>query len=285
MRTGRARAYLAGVLVLLPIIALPALALADGTGARDPFHWMKPAPDISLDGHRVDSLFYTVTIMLAVLFLILCFLLFWPMLAHRTGSRHQVNYHHQGGHVRDLLIAAAISAAIFFVVDGTLLVHSYYDLKQAFWNFTDGSEVFRVEIMPQQWAWNIRYAGADGQFNTGDDIITLNDLHLPVGRRVLVQLKAKDVIHSFFLPNVRTKQDANPGRVTRYTFTPVKTGSYEIVCAEMCGLEHYKMRGTMTIEAQEDFERWYAEAARFAVASFDPTDAEALWGWEWEKTR
>lgn len=259
-------------------VVLPTTAAADG----DPLHWMKPPPDISTEGHRIDSLFYTVTIMLVVLFLILCFLLFWPMVAHRTASKHQVDHHHDGSHTKDLMVAATISAVIFFGVDGTLLVNSFQDLRDAFWNFKEDGQTMRVQIMPQQWAWNVRYAGQDAQFGTADDVVALNELHVPVDRHVLIQLKSKDVLHSFFLPNARTKQDAIPGRVTRYTFQATKTGTYEIVCAEMCGLNHYKMKGTMVVHTQQEFDAWMAEAARYAVASHDPDDVDAHWGWQWE---
>jgi len=246
-----------------------------------PLDWSKPPVDISADGHRVDSLFYTVTVMLLVLFAILTAILVISMVAHRQGSKHHVHYH-LGDAPRDLTIAALISATIFFGVDGTLLVNSYQDITQAFWNYpADSPELVRVQIMPQQWAWRFRLPGNDNQFNTADDIVTVNDLHLPAGKQVLAQLKSRDVIHSFFLPNVRQKQDANPGAVTKMTFTPVETGTYEVVCAEMCGLAHYKMRAEMTVLGPEEYAAWHDEASIWAEASYDAEDLDAQWGWDW----
>jgi cytochrome c oxidase subunit 2 len=264
--------------VLLAVVTAIALVPALGQAAPD---WATPPPDISADGHRVDSLFYATTVMLLVLFCILTFVLLVSATRHRSASRHEVHFH-RGHATRDLLLAGGISATIFFVVDGNLLYNSYHDLREVFWNYpADSPQITRVQIMPQQWAWRFRLPGEDGKFNTPDDIVTLNDLRVPVGKRVLAQLMSRDVIHSFFLPNVRQKQDANPGAVTRMTFLPVKTGTYEVVCAEMCGLNHYKMRAEMTVMSEEDYARWLDEATVWAKAGYDPDDEDAHWGWDW----
>jgi cytochrome c oxidase subunit 2 len=73
--------------------------------------------------------------------------------------------------------------------------------------------------------------------------------------------------------------------ITRFVFTPKATGTYEIVCAEMCGLQHYKMRGEMTIHSDEDYADWHREATVLAAAAYDPEDEEARWGWEWEEAK
>ena len=116
-----------------------------------------------------------------------------------------------------------------------------------------------VEITAEQFAWNIRYAGADGAFNTADDITTINQLHLPLGHTVLVHLKSKDVIHSFFVPQFRMKQDAVPGLTTRVWVSTTKAGHFEIACAELCGLGHYRMRGYLIVESPEALTTWLAE--------------------------
>ena len=111
----------------------------------------------------------------------------------------------------------------------------------------------------EQFAWNVRYAGADGVLNTSDDITTINQLHLPVQQTVLFRIKSKDVIHSFFVPQFRMKQDAVPGLTSRLWVKPMKVGQYEIACAELCGLGHYRMRGFLVIESPEAFQGWLAE--------------------------
>ncbi|MCI0558739.1 MAG: hypothetical protein MN733_09605, partial [Nitrososphaera sp.] len=113
----------------------------------------------------------------------------------------------------------------------------------------------------EQFAWNIRYAGPDNLFDSPDDILTINQLHLPVDQTVLIHLKSKDVLHSFFVPQFRMKQDAVPGITGRIWVSVTKAGNYEIACAELCGIGHYRMRGFLTVETSQDFQGWLAKTA------------------------
>ena len=140
-----------------------------------------------------------------------------------------------------------------------------------------------VRVVAEQFAWNIHYPGADRRFGRTalqlvtlenplgldandpagrDDITTVNQLHLPVDRPAIVYLSSNDVVHSFALPQMRVKQDAVPGLVQPVWFTPTRIGDWEIVCSQLCGLAHYRMKGFYTIEAPNDYEAWLkAEAA------------------------
>jgi heme/copper-type cytochrome/quinol oxidase subunit 2 len=95
--------------------------------------------------------------------------------------------------------------------------------------------------------------------------VSLNQLHFPVGRPVVATLRSKDVIHSFFLPEFRVKQDAVPGMSTRIWFDGMRTGHWEIACAELCGLGHYRMKGFVTVETPEEFDKWLASQAAEAA--------------------
>jgi cytochrome c oxidase subunit II len=143
---------------------------------------------------------------------------------------------------------------------------------------------FVVEVTGQQFAWNVRYPGKDGVFgrtdpglvdpgglnfigldksdpNAADDIVLpQNQLYLPEGRPVRVLIRSLDVIHSFFLPNFRVKQDAMPGMTVETWFTPKQAGDYEIACAEHCGLGHYRMRGQLHVVAAADLDKALAAA-------------------------
>jgi cytochrome c oxidase subunit 2 len=142
------------------------------------------------------------------------------------------------------------------------------------------SEATVVRVVGEQFAWNIHYPGPDGEFGStniklvspdnplgldrnsmhaADDITTINQLNLPVNRPVIVHLSSKDVIHSFGLPNFRVKQDAIPGMFTPVWFTPNRPGDYEIACSQLCGLGHYRMRGFVTIQSDEDFKKFLEE--------------------------
>jgi cytochrome c oxidase subunit 2 len=141
-----------------------------------------------------------------------------------------------------------------------------------------------VRVVAEQFAWNVHYPGTDGRFGRTnlalvnpdnplgldrrdpagrDDITTVNRLNLPVGRPVIVYLSSKDVVHSFGLPQMRIKQDATPGVVQPVWFTPTQTGGWDIACSQLCGLGHYRMRGTYTIQTQMQFDAWLAKEATF----------------------
>ena len=103
-----------------------------------------------------------------------------------------------------------------------------------------------------------------------------------MGKKVVIQLLSKDVIHSLYIPNVRLKVDAIPGRITRMWFNTKKTGIYEIACAEMCGTYHYKMAAKMTVHTQDDYNLWNSTAQKMAVVENDPQDVDSFWGWKWQ---
>jgi cytochrome c oxidase subunit 2 len=136
-----------------------------------------------------------------------------------------------------------------------------------------------IEVTAQQFAWNIRYSGADGRFGrtdpklindaaaeflgldpkdpaSEDDVVAQNIMAVPVNRPVQVILRTKDVTHSFFVPQLRVKQDTVPGMAIRVHFTATKPGEYEIACAELCGMQHYKMRGRLLVMQEGEFQGW-----------------------------
>jgi len=144
--------------------------------------------------------------------------------------------------------------------------------------------VLMVEVTAQQFVWNIRYAGPDGRFGrtdpklindaqvnyigldakdpaSRDDVLTQNLMAVPVNRPVQVILRTKDVTHSFFVPPLRVKQDAVPGMAIRVHFTATKEGQYEIACAELCGMQHYKMRGLLLVMPDADYQAWLKQRA------------------------
>ena len=116
-----------------------------------------------------------------------------------------------------------------------------------------------VRAMGKQFNWEFTYPGPDGKFGTEDDRQIDNDLHVPAGKVVRVILTAKDVIHSFFLPHARLKQDVVPGREITAWFEVTKPGEYEIPCAELCGFGHSGMNGKLYALSTEDYEKWVKE--------------------------
>lgn len=161
------------------------------------------------------------------------------------------------------------------LAEATLLIGFAFPL----WGFikndfpTAQDAPFEVNVVAEQFAWNAHYPGDDGIFgrrapelidvvrnplgldmtdpDAADDIVTVNELHLPVDRPTVINLSSKDVIHSFGVPELRVKQDAIPGLIIPIWFRPTVEGEYEIACAQLCGLSHYRMRGFVTIESEE----------------------------------
>lgn len=143
---------------------------------------------------------------------------------------------------------------------------------------TPPADALIIEVTGQQFEWIIRYPGKDGVFgeydphrldNTtnpaglveddpaaADDVVLRNRLHLPVGRPIALQLRARDVLHSFSIPAFRVKQDAVPGIVLITQFTATVPGEYEIACAELCGMGHYTMGGTVMVHTAGEFAAW-----------------------------
>jgi cytochrome c oxidase subunit 2 len=127
-----------------------------------------------------------------------------------------------------------------------------------------------VEVTARQFEWRLRYPGADGVIGTPDDIHHVNDLHIPVDTDVMVHLKSMDVLHSFFLPNLRIKQDAVPGHVIPVWFRAKETGTFDLVCAELCGWGHYKMKGRLTVQSRPEYEDWLRQMHQAQEALDEP---------------
>jgi len=118
---------------------------------------------------------------------------------------------------------------------------------------------YHVEVIGKQFNWEIVYPGPDGKFGTADDLKLDNELHVPVNQVIHGKLKSKDVIHNFFLPNLRFKQDAVPGREQDFWFQVTKPGKYEMPCAELCGFGHSGMNGYLYVHTPEDYQTWLKE--------------------------
>jgi cytochrome c oxidase subunit 2 len=245
--------------------------------------------DASVHGHHVDAIFGYLTVTTGACAAIMTAFLLAAVVFHRgrgkqgkPGAR-EAHYTH-GTSWRDRLVAALVGLVVLVGIDLVALVRSADALRTTFWSYPDGDPAaVRVEVLAQQWSWTFRHPGRDGRFNTADDLVTLNELRVPAGRPVYLQLKAKDVVHSFYLPNFRTKVDVVPAAVTRLWFQPRDTGRFEIGCAQHCGAFHYKMRGTLVVEEPADFARWFERASADALLRHDPADREAQDGWDWQE--
>jgi len=161
--------------------------------------------------------------------------------------------------------------------------------------FPDDKNAIVVHAVGQQFNWNFHLPGADGQFGRRevnlvtnsnplgldpsdeagrDDIVVLGELHVPVDRPVIIELSSKDVIHNFALPHMRSAQDAIPGQLIPMWFKPIKTGSFEVVCGQLCGLGHYSMKGMLVVDTPEDYQAWLKERVELSGSQSAPPPTE-----------
>ncbi|HWL70860.1 MAG TPA: cytochrome c oxidase subunit II [Geminicoccus sp.] len=158
-------------------------------------------------------------------------------------------------------------------------------------------EAAEVEVVGQQWQWSFRLPGEDGQLGRADTrlitpesplglsahdprgqddvIVEAADLHVPVGKPVKILLRSVDVLHDFYVPEFRAKMDMIPGAVTYFWLTPTRTGTFEILCAELCGVGHPYMRGVIVVDSESDYQAWLAEQITFAQLSTARQAADA----------
>lgn len=242
-----------------------------------------PPQDISSNGHLIDGLWNYTTALCIFYFILVCIGLFGFSFLY-SRKRHKTPYYTYGNKKQHIIVTAIIGAAVFLTIDLNITRIASNDLLDKFWKYPDPKteKVLRVEVLAQQWMWSFRYTGPDGQFATADDVVTNNDLRVPVNTKILFHLTSKDVIHSFWVPNVRVKVDTIPGRVTRVWWDATVPGVYDIACAEMCGAPHYRMKAQLTVYSEEDFNKWQANAEEIASNTNDPDDKNLAWGWKWE---
>ena len=124
-----------------------------------------------------------------------------------------------------------------------------------------------VRVIAQQWAWSFVHPGPDGEQGTPDDIATVGELHLEKDKLYHYKLESRDVLHNFSVPVFRLKQDAIPGRIITGWFKPNKLGSYDIQCAEICGIGHGLMPARVHIETAEQHQAWMAEQTPISLAA------------------
>ena len=232
----------------------------------------------SAHGQQIDMMIYLVHFLMLVLFVGWAIFFVIVLIRFNKKKNPKANYHGVQTHVSNYVeIAVAIIEVILLV---GFSIPFWAKQVNAFPNRPDAME---LRIVAEQFAWNIHYPGKDGIFgkadvkffdkqsnplgldpkdpNGKDDVTTINQLHLPIGRPVIIHLTSRDVMHSFSLPVMRVKQDIIPGMSIPTWFTPTKTGNWEIGCAQLCGLGHYRMKGFLTIETQEQFDAWLAQQA------------------------
>lgn len=243
------------------LLTVPTVLLAQDVKPRYPNHhwyswWMNILPDTaSTYAPDVDGMFSLILWITLIVFVLVegCLVYFLWKYRHKPG-RKAVYYHGNN----KLEITWTTIPALILVFLAVFSNKIWSEIKSPD-RFPKNAPVIR--IMPRQFEWDITYPGPDGKFDTPDDINTINNLYLAANEPVQIKLQGQDVIHSFFVPEFRIKQDAVPGMPTAVWFNPTHTGEYDIACAELCGLGHYRMKGFVHIVSHDSLSRWMASQA------------------------
>lgn len=242
--------------LLVPVLGVGCFAWAMADLWPMQGHWLPE--DVSSHGHVIDGLFMFILVLTGVIFIGTGLALFWFLWKYDAAKNAQPVAYTHGSHTLEVVWSIIPAATLVFIA--IYQMDAWADAKMRRPRLESGELKPEIaEVTGRQFEWRIRYAGKDGMVGTEDDIHVVNDLHLPVNEEIVLKIKSQDVLHSFFLPNLRVKQDVVPGMQQWVWFRATKSGVFDIVCAELCGWGHYKMRGRLTLESREDFDRWLAK--------------------------
>ncbi len=235
------------------------------------------APELaSRHGAGVDAMMVYLLVCTGALFLIGHLLLGYMIFANGRSDRVTLR---MATPKTEKMLSVVLGFLMALIAEGGVVV-----IGVPVWNEYYRSELpdnaVTVEVLSQQFVWNFRYPGPDGVFGrtdpslyddvtnpmgidptdpaSADDIVMINNLYLPADEMVHLVMKSRDVIHSFFLPHFRVKQDAVPGMSIDVTFTPTRTGDFDIACTELCGMAHYRMQGYLHVLPRAEFDDWLA---------------------------
>jgi cytochrome c oxidase subunit II len=237
--------------------------------------WMPP--DYSAHGWQVDQIIVITHWLMAVLFVFWGAFFLYTLYRFSAKRNPKASYHGMQSHWSTWGEAGVAVVEVVLLVGFS--IPAWYR-----WSSSDTKPTnpFEVRVIGEQFAWNVHYPGPDGKFGrtdvklvtstnpvgldmkdpaAQDDVVALNQLHLPVNRDALIHISSKDVIHSFKLPVMRVEQDAIPGADVPIHFKPIRTSNgdtWEIACAQLCGLGHYRMRGQLVVNTQQDLDKWLA---------------------------
>ena len=232
------------------VLAVVSCAIAPQMG------WWFPGPSMSPLGMQIDDLFHLILVITSITFIGTMSVLVYALWRFGSGTTSRGWFSH-GSHNLEVIWTIVPAGVLLFISLYQLDVWARFRVKTTF----DARAMARpiAEVTARQFEWRIRYPAPGKALQSTpqpDDLYTVNDLHVPSGRPVVIQLRSEDVLHAFFLPQLRVKQDAVPGLVIPVWFEASKSDKYELVCAELCGWGHYKMKGQVTAESIDDFDAY-----------------------------
>ncbi|WP_336971063.1 cytochrome c oxidase subunit II [Sphingobium aromaticiconvertens] len=235
--------------------------------------WQTP---IASNWASIDSALDITLLICAAAFVALNLFLAWVLVRYRHRDGHRAHYEPENTSLEKRLTFWTAIGIAGMLAPGLAAWGKYVSVPQ---------EAAIMEAVGQQWQWSFRYPGPDGTlgaaavkyitpenplgldpldpFGRDDILIESGDMHLPLGKPVKIVLRSKDVLHDFYVPEFRAKMDLVPGIVTYFWMTPTKAGTYDILCAELCGVGHHEMRGKVIVESPKAFAAWQAQQISF----------------------
>ncbi len=206
-------------------------------------------------GAEIDFIFWLITAVVAVGSVVVIFLILYPLLT-RSKYRTSEQRYLKGNNFKQMKLIY-LGIAILAIADFSFLFKEGSTWKKI--EETLPQEDLHVAVVGRQWMWEFVYPGPDGKLYTVDDVKSVNQLYVPVNVVVHMDIQSYDVIHSVFIPNARFKQDALPGRSIKRWIKLIKTGSFPLTCAEICGIGHANMKATITVQTPEEFQKTLAK--------------------------
>lgn len=243
------------------------------------FHVLAPwhaAPPASNWG-SIDTTLFITLIISGIFFIAITVFMALAIMRYRHKEGARAHYQPESKKLEFWLIVVTSIGIAAMLAPGLVVYNDFIRVPK---------EAYELEVVAQQWQWTYRFPGQDGKLGKSDIkfvdatnplgidpmdpagqddvLIKNNEIRLPLNRPVKVLLRSKDVLHDFYIPQIRSKMDMVPGMVSYFWFTPTKTGKYEVLCAEFCGVGHYNMRGQMIVEEQGAFDQWLSGQPTFA---------------------
>ena len=253
------------------------------------FHFWSPwwwTPVASNWGNIDDTIILTFWVTGAV-FVAVCLFMAYCVWRYRYQKNRKAEYKPENAKLEWALTIITTLGVIALLAPGLIVWNKFVTVPD---------DAVDIEVMAQQWFWNYRLPGKDKILGTtdirnitdenpfginlddqngyDDILIQADDLHILNNQPVKINLRSIDVLHDFYVPQFRAKMDMVPGVVTYYWFTPIKTGNFEILCAEYCGTGHYAMRGRVLVDEEKDYQQWLNEQMTFKelLASIGKSD-------------
>lgn len=250
--------FMSRVLFTLLLLAVPVLGVWTFVKAPEWGLWFPP--HVASYGDQLDNLFYLILWMVTTTFLLteVALVLFvWKFSAKRNDK---ALYTH-GSHKLEMVWTAIPAVLLVFIAFTQMSAWNSIKI-----DIPDGSEPDEpysaaaplMEVYASQFDWRARYPDEQGNFQGTDIVESPFDIYVPVDTKVVFHLRSRDVLHSFFVPQLRLKQDAVPGLSIPMWFEATEVGEFDLICAELCGWGHYKMAGRINVLEKDEFDRWLA---------------------------